>query len=37
MGRITIEGLNDRQYKLMDAIWSMNNYDEVMALSLIHI
>jgi len=31
MGRITIEGLNERQCKLMDAIWSMSDYDEVMA------
>ena len=31
MQRIQIEGLNDRQYKLMHAIWSMESYDEVMA------
>jgi hypothetical protein len=31
MSRISIEGLNDRQCKLMDAIWSMESYDEVMA------
>lgn len=31
MSRIRIEGLNDRQCKLMDAIWSMESYDEVMA------
>jgi len=31
MSRITIEGLNDRQCKLMDAIWAMQSYDEVMA------
>ena len=31
MSRISIEGLNDRQCKLMDAIWAMESYDEVMA------
>ena len=31
MARIRIDGLNDRQCKLMDAIWSMESYDEVMA------
>jgi len=31
MARITIDGLNERQCKLMDAIWSMESYDEVMA------
>ena len=31
MARISIEGLNERQCKLMDAIWHMGSYDEVMA------
>jgi hypothetical protein len=31
MNRIVIEGLNPHQHKLMDAIWAMESYDEVMA------
>ena len=29
MSRIVIEGLNERQCKLMDCIWNMDSYDEV--------